>query len=87
MTRTFEVLYRRRNDAESINRHLDDTLWISEEAVPHEREDESDIYPGIAECLGGNDPLAPMRTAARRARSSTPSTRFSVCTSPRKRSC
>jgi hypothetical protein len=24
----FEVLYRRRNDAESINRHLDDTLWL-----------------------------------------------------------
>jgi hypothetical protein len=24
----FEVLYRRRNDAESINRHFDDTLWL-----------------------------------------------------------
>ncbi len=24
----FEVLYKRRNDAESINRHLDDTLWL-----------------------------------------------------------
>jgi hypothetical protein len=24
----FETLYRRRNDAESINRHLDDTLWL-----------------------------------------------------------
>jgi len=24
----FERLYRRRNDAESINRHLDDTLWL-----------------------------------------------------------
>jgi hypothetical protein len=24
----FEVLYRRRKDAESINRHLDDTLWL-----------------------------------------------------------
>jgi hypothetical protein len=24
----FAVLYRRRNDAESINRHLDDTLWL-----------------------------------------------------------
>jgi len=22
------MLYRRRNDAESINRHLDDTLWL-----------------------------------------------------------
>lgn len=33
---------------------------ISEEVVPHEREDESQIYPGVAERLGGNDPLAPM---------------------------
>jgi len=33
---------------------------ISEEVVPHEREDESHIYPGVAERLGGNDPLAPM---------------------------
>ncbi len=33
---------------------------ISEEVVPHEREDESHIYPGVAEYLGGNDPLAPM---------------------------
>ncbi len=33
---------------------------ISEEVVPHEREDESQIYPGVAEHLGGNDPLAPM---------------------------
>ena len=24
----FEVLYRRRNDEESINRHFDDTLWL-----------------------------------------------------------
>ncbi len=24
----FETLYKRRNDAESINRHLDDTLWL-----------------------------------------------------------
>jgi hypothetical protein len=24
----FEVLYRCRNDTESINRHLDDTLWL-----------------------------------------------------------
>ncbi len=33
---------------------------ISEEVVPHEREDESQIYPGVAERLGGSDPLAPM---------------------------
>ncbi len=33
---------------------------IAEEVVPHEREDEAQIYPGVAEHLGGNDPLAPM---------------------------
>lgn len=33
---------------------------ISEEVVPHEREDESQIYPSVAERLGGSDPLAPM---------------------------
>ena len=33
---------------------------ISEEVVPHEREDESQVYPDVAERLGGNDPLAPM---------------------------
>ena len=33
---------------------------IAEEVVPHEREDESRIYPGVAERLGGTDPLAPM---------------------------
>jgi heavy metal translocating P-type ATPase len=33
---------------------------ISEEVVPHEREDESRVYPDVAERLGGNDPLAPM---------------------------
>ena len=33
---------------------------ISEEVVPHEREDESQVYPGVAERLGGNDPLASM---------------------------
>jgi soluble P-type ATPase len=33
---------------------------IAEEVVPHEREDESRIYPGVAERLGGSDPLAPM---------------------------
>ena len=33
---------------------------ISEEVVPHEREDEATIYPGVAERLGGNDPLAAM---------------------------
>ena len=33
---------------------------ISEEVVPHERDDESQIYPGVAERLGGTDPLASM---------------------------
>ena len=33
---------------------------IAGEVVPHEREDESQIYPGVAERLGGTDPLAPM---------------------------
>ena len=33
---------------------------ISEEVVPHEREDESQVYPDVAERLGGRDPLAPM---------------------------
>jgi soluble P-type ATPase len=33
---------------------------ISEEVVPHEREDESQVYPGVAERLGGSDPLASM---------------------------
>jgi hypothetical protein len=33
---------------------------ISEEVVPHEREDESQVYPGVAERLGGRDPLASM---------------------------
>ena len=36
---------------------------ISEEIVPHEREDESQIYPGVAERLGGTDPLASMSRA------------------------
>jgi heavy metal translocating P-type ATPase len=33
---------------------------ISEQVVPHEREDESQVYPDVAERLGGDDPLAPM---------------------------
>ncbi len=33
---------------------------ISREIVPHERADESHIYPGVAEHLGGDDPLAAM---------------------------
>ena len=35
----FEVLYRRRNDAEGINRHLDDTLWLRRaHSVGHRRQ-------------------------------------------------
>jgi soluble P-type ATPase len=33
---------------------------IAAEVVPHERDDESQIYPGVAERLGGTDPLASM---------------------------
>ena len=33
------MLYRRRNDAESINRHLDDTLWLRRaHSVGHRRQ-------------------------------------------------
>ena len=35
----FEVLYRRRNGCESINRHLDDTLWLRRaHSVGHRRQ-------------------------------------------------
>ena len=35
----FKTLYRRRNDAESINRALDDTLWLRRaHSVGHERQ-------------------------------------------------
>ncbi len=33
---------------------------ISDEIVPHERADESEIYPSVAAYLGGDDPLASM---------------------------
>ena len=33
---------------------------IAEEIVPHEHTDESQVYPVVAEHLGGDDPLAPM---------------------------
>ncbi len=33
---------------------------ISDEVIPHEREDESHVYPGVTKHLGGNDPLAAM---------------------------
>lgn len=35
----FAALYARRNDAESINRHLDDTLWLGRaHSVGHARQ-------------------------------------------------
>ena len=36
------------------------TRRIADEIVPHERADESQIYPDVADRLGGDDPLAPM---------------------------
>jgi heavy metal translocating P-type ATPase len=33
---------------------------ISADVLPHEREDESQVYPDVAERLGGHDPLASM---------------------------
>lgn len=33
---------------------------ISDDIVPHERHDEAEIYPAVAERLGGDDPLAAM---------------------------
>jgi hypothetical protein len=33
---------------------------VADEVIPHEREDESQIYPGVAERIGGTDPLASM---------------------------
>jgi hypothetical protein len=35
----FEALYARRNDAESINRHLEDTLWLNRaHSIGHARQ-------------------------------------------------
>jgi len=36
---------------------------IRTEIVSHERRDESDVYPGVAALLAGDDPLAPMSRA------------------------
>jgi heavy metal translocating P-type ATPase len=33
---------------------------VAGEVIPHEREDESQVYPGVAEHIGGTDPLASM---------------------------
>jgi len=48
------------DDATALESLRDVTARISEEVVPHEREDESTIYPVVAARLGGTDPLAPM---------------------------
>jgi hypothetical protein len=48
------------DDATALGALHDVSTRITEEVVPHEREDEAQIYPGLAEHLGGNDPLAPM---------------------------
>ncbi len=48
------------DDATALASLREVSTRISEEIVPHEREDESQVYPGLAERLGGNDPLAPM---------------------------
>ncbi len=48
------------DDPAALRALQDVTARISEEIVPHERDDESQIYPGVAEHLGGDDPLAPM---------------------------
>ena len=48
------------DDATALASLREVSTRISEEVVPHEREDESQVYPGLAERLGGNDPLAPM---------------------------
>ena len=48
------------DDATALTSLREVAARISEEVVPHEREDESQIYPGVAERLGGIDPLAPM---------------------------
>ncbi len=48
------------SDAEALESLRKVVERISEEIVPHEREDESEIYPKVAERLGGDDPLAAM---------------------------
>ena len=52
------------DEATALTSLRDVAARISDEVVPHEREDESRIYPGVAERLGGNDPLAPMSPRA-----------------------
>ncbi len=51
------------DDATALSSLREVATRISDEVVPHEREDESQVYPGVAERLGGNDPLAPMSRA------------------------
>ena len=48
------------DEAVAVASLRDVAALISDEVVPHEREDESQVYPGVAERLGGADPLAAM---------------------------
>jgi heavy metal translocating P-type ATPase len=48
------------DEASALASLRDVAARISNEVVPHEREDESQVYPGVAERLGGTDPLAAM---------------------------
>ena len=48
------------DEATALASLRDAAARISDEVVPHEREDESQVYPGVAERLGGIDPLAAM---------------------------
>ncbi len=48
------------DDATALASLRDVATRISDEVVPHEREDEAEIYPDVAQRLGGNDPLAAM---------------------------
>jgi hypothetical protein len=48
------------DDATALTALREVSARIAEEVVPHEREDEAQVYPRVAERFGGNDPLAPM---------------------------
>ncbi|MDH3731025.1 MAG: heavy metal translocating P-type ATPase, partial [Acidimicrobiia bacterium] len=48
------------DDATALRALQGVTARIVEEIVPHERHDESQIYPRVAEHIGGDDPLAAM---------------------------
>ncbi len=58
--RSVALLLDHADDAAALGALQDIARRVSGEIVPHERDDESEIYPGVAEHLGGDDPLAPM---------------------------